>query len=117
MESGCSARCSKCWLDPQRDNYEKSRSKQETICAQKPKKLKKKRKQSRTKEKTHKKEGKKASRNKTLEKETKSQKCKRNAISEPSQTDFKERQNRNGCECFKCPYISEAFNLLKYSQF
>ncbi|XP_033214656.1 uncharacterized protein LOC117171437 [Belonocnema kinseyi] len=107
MESGCSGRCSKCWLDPQRDNYEKSRSKQETICAQKPKKLKKKRKQSRTKEKIHKKEEKRASRNKSLEKETKSQTCKWNATSEPSQTDFKERQNKKDCKCLKCPSISE----------
>ena len=118
MESGWSGRCSKCWVNSKGGNYEKSRSKQEAIYGQKTKTLKKKKKHVRTKEKTHKKEGKEASRNKPLEKETKTHKYKRPAISEYSQTDIKEVMNKtdcllqNDCKCCQCTYSCEGINFI-----
>lgn len=117
MESGWPRRCSKCWLDPKGDNNEKSRLKQETMCVQKCKKLRKKKTHPKTKERFHKKEVKKVSRNKCLEKEMKTRKCQRSAISEPSRTDYKGMQSKivtvpkNNYDYYQCNCTSEGFNV------
>lgn len=115
MESGWSRKCSKCCLDSKGDdNNEKSRLMKETACVQKCKKLRKKKTHSKTREKCQKKEAKKVARNKCLEKEMKTRKCQRSAISEPSRTDYKEMQNKivtvpkNNYNHYQCNCTSEG---------